>query len=253
MNQILSIVTNYCRPNNIPLIVDSLREQTVPVDIVVVDNSPEKPDGSDTLQLMLHEKSLWADDIWRFVQNVGPPCRMAPAFMDHSHEFIWLLDDDLLPGSKAAEHLLLNYEWVDGKCSTIGEIGRVHSPQGEYIKRNIRRPLHPRRVDMTARSHFVRTEHMRHVLDAKWQLIDRFGDEARHLVSIHDDLILCCGVQLATGFPSYLTADAYDAETLIRKQDLPDGGGGVSAKPGFLEQRHRLIQMFQAIGWESLI
>ena len=253
MNQILAIVTNYSRPNNIPLVVDALREQSVPVDIVVVDNSPEKPDGSDTLQLTLHDKSLWADDIWRFVQNHGPPCRFAPAFMDHSHEFIWFIDDDLLPGSRAVDHLCDTYEWMDGKVSTIGEIGRIHTPQGEYVRRNVRRQPFPCRVDMTARAHFVRTEHVRHVLNYKWDLINRFGDEARELVSIHDDLLLCCAIQMETAFPSCLTAVDPSESKLIRTRDLPDGGGGVSAKAGFLEQRHRLIQMFQAIGWESLV
>lgn len=253
MSDILAIVSNFARPQNLPPIVAALRGQSVPVDIVVVDNSPEKPDGSDEMQLLLHEKAKWADDIWRLVQNHGPPCRFAPAFMDHSHEFIWFLDDDLVPGSLAAEMLLKCCDHVDRKFSTTGEIGRVHTGNGEYVKRNIRRFKHPRRVDMTARSHFVRTENMRHVLDAKWQLIDRFGDEAKQLVSVHDDLLLCCGIQFATYHPSYLTANNPIRETLIRKQDLPDGGGGVSAKARFLEQRHRLIQMFQAIGWRSLV
>ena len=242
MNQILAIVTNYSRPNNIPLIVDALREQTVPVDIVVMDNS-----GVDHFGFGL---SL----TWDVPDGgYGPPNRFLPAFRDHRHEFCLFLDDDLLPGCCAVEHILDTYEWMDGKVSTIGEIGRIHTPQGEYVRRNVRRQPFPCRVDMTARAHFVRTEHVRHVLNYKWDLINRFGDEARELVSIHDDLLLCCAIQMETAFPSCLTAVDPSESKLIRTRDLPDGGGGVSAKAGFLEQRHRLIQMFQAIGWESLV
>lgn len=256
MSDILAIVSNFARPQNLPPIIAALRGQSVPVDIVVVDNSPA--DESAFFSQYIDTCGGMAGcnkgfDILRFTENAGPPCRFAPAFMEHSHEFIWFLDDDLAPGSQAVETLLQCYEWVDGQCSTIGEIGRVHTDSGEYVKRNIRRFDHPRRVDMTARSHFVRTENMRHVLSAKWRLIDRFGDEAKQLVSVHDDLLLCCGIQFATCHPSYLTANNAIRETLTRKQDLPDGGGGVSAKTGFLGQRHRLIQMFQAIGWRSLV
>lgn len=239
MNHILAIVTNYCRPSNIPAIVAALHNQTVRVDVVVVDNSPR-------LQ-------QWECDTWDIPDDgYGPPNRFLPAFRDHRHEFCLFIDDDLLPGMCAVEHLCHAYEWMDGKVSTIGEIGRIHTPQGEYARRNIRRHDSPRRVDMTARAHFVRTEYMRHVLNYKWELINRFGDEARELVSVHDDILLNCAVQMETAFPSCLTAADPDVSKLIRTRDLPDGGG-VSARAGFLQQRHRLIQMFQAIGWRSLV
>jgi hypothetical protein len=244
MNDVLAIVTQYNRPvGNVPAIAEALRQQTVPVDIVIVDNTPRPVDLERFVGPVF--------DYWRFTENAGPPCRFAPAFMDHLHEYTFFIDDDLVPGNRCIENLLRNYELVGGKYATIGEIGRIHD-SGKYAKRNIRRHGQLRRVDMTARGHFIRTGNMRHVLNAKWSLIEKFGSEAFDLVAVHDDLLLCCGIQMATGWPSYLTASNSDKATLIRHRDLPDNGGGVSAKLDFVADRNRLIQMFQAIGWESL-
>lgn len=257
MSDILAIVTQFTRPVfNVASIVEALQSQTVACDIVVVDNAPRFDYSANSLRLDFgngEKRGGEFFDYWRFTENAGPPCRFAPALMDHSHEFAFFIDDDLVPGSRCIENLLMNYEWVDGKCATIGEIGRNHTLSGEYVKRNLKRYDSPRRVDMTARGHFVRIEHMRHVLNAKWELIDKFGEYAKRLVSVHDDLLLCCGIQMATNWPTYLTAKNDDSKSRIRLHDLPDGGGGVSSKPSFVDDRNRLIQMFQSIGWESLV
>lgn len=257
MADVLAVVTNYSRPHNIPKIIEALQQQTVPVDAVIVDNSPYPGDTPlwSILKSHCEQAGLSFDlfDYWRFTENHGPPCRFAPVFMDHSHEFTWLIDDDLLPGPRALEYLLETYATVDGMCSAIGEIGRIFNGS-RYVRANIIRRDWPREIDMAARCHFFRTEFARHILTAKWALIDRFGDEARRFVSVHDDLLIHCGIQLAVAFPSYLTPKSADEDTWCRKADLPDGkNGGVSACEDFVENRCRIIEMFREIGWESIV
>lgn len=258
MNQTLVILTNYTRPDNLPPIIRAFREQTVPVDIVVVDNAPLADGvGKETkLREGYPEPSFKdADDVWRFTRNAGPPCRFAPAFMDNDHEFFLFFDDDMLPGVAAVEHLVKTAERIAGPWATLGEIGRIYD-NCRYVSRNIRRWEGCRPVDMTARAHFVEAKRIGNVLETKRVLIDKFGDEARRLLSVHDDILLCQSAQLRFSLRlgnqtcSYLTPKG-TSETLLRSRDLDDGKTGVSRRPNFLAERNRLIEMMHVIGWRS--
>jgi len=261
---VLAILTNYARPQNIPIIVSALRQQTHPVDIVIVDNSPHCSCAMshvaawDTSQIM---------DVWRFTKNAGPPCRFAPALMQHDHSHVLFIDDDLVPGAHAVEHLIKTAELFDNEFATLGEIGRrVHGGNRDYMAsrgrgewryctHNIRRRTWPFPVDITCRVHFVRADCVRHVLSMKWDILQHFGDDTaqegdRRGWWREDDILLCTSIQRATGFASYLTPVA-DRNTYLRRRDLP-APGAHSSRTYHKTDRSRCVRMAVRVGWKPL-
>jgi glycosyltransferase involved in cell wall biosynthesis len=256
---VLVVLTNWKRPANVRLIVQAFLAQTVPVDIVVVDNSPK--DGESEF----NEPELAARllDVWRFRDNAGPPCRFAPSFMRHSHRYILFHDDDLLPGPRAVEHLMEAAKRAGERFATIGQTGRrfeggpnsyrhpMPGYQWLYVPRNVKRSENLTPVDMTCRSHFVRADQMQHVLTFKWELLRTLGSEkVRPAIDVHDDLLLCLGIQKVKGWPSYLT-HVGPPETCLRRQNLP-APYAVSERQPHHAERTDLIQWAELLGWRSV-
>src|SRR5690349_15775309 len=115
---VLIVLTNWMRPSNIPQIVRAFRGQSVSSRMVLVDNSPPESSqlGNDVL--------LQFDDVWRLQQNHGPPCRFAPALLQHDSRYILFYDDDCLPSPRAVENLLDVADRLGNNFSTIGQVGR---------------------------------------------------------------------------------------------------------------------------------
>jgi len=254
---VLVVLTNWVRPDNVVKIVSAFRSQTVPVQLVLVDNSPHEyeefwREHPDTVSQL--------DDYWRFLNNAGPPCRFAPAWMRHDHKYVLFYDDDLLPGPRAVEYLLDMAESVKDAFATIGEIGRRFrqnaSGEWQYVARNIGRGPALTPVDCTCRAHFVCAEVMSLVLQWKWQLLSRFGDDG-HLEGDRrgwwreDDFLLSLGIQAAMRWPSYLTP-AGPPETQLKYKGLP-APNAHCARQFHCTDRDRHINMAAAIGWRSLI
>lgn len=252
---ILVVLINYRRPQNLLEILPAVRAQSEPCKIVVVDNHPE----SEPECRLPSEVEASVDDVWRFKQNTGPSCRFAPALLTHDCEYVAFLDDDFVPAPRAIEHLLNTSKQVGEKFATIGEIGR-HFPIAmdgnrvdyRYAPVNVGRMDVPRRVDMTCRSHFVRAEMVRHALELKWDLLKRYaGTDYPELLYVHDDVLLCLGIQRATGYPSYVTAIG-PPDTALVARELPDPHA-VHHRPYHKKIRSRLVSRCGLVGWKSLL
>jgi hypothetical protein len=259
---VLSILTNYKRPRNLRLIVDAFRRQTHSVDIVVVDNHPESE------QQFALPNGLDVEDIWRFRNNAGPPCRFAPAWMLHQYKYCLFFDDDLLPGSRAVEHLQATAALLNGRFATIGRFGRRfhggnrdymghYRGQGDwrYVPRNIKLGNRPTPVDMTCRAHFVRADCMWRVLEFTWAMRTKHGDDSHQKGDRRgwwreDDMLLALGIQRDTGYPSYLVPHG-DPETSLRRAELPDKHAH-SRRPDHGHDRSRCVRMAVECGWQSL-
>ena len=261
MNKVLVIITNFMRPANVSRIIEAFAAQSVPCTIKVVDNSPR----GAPLAEWWHYPAEKVADIWRFTENHGPPCRFAPALLDHTHPYTLFYDDDLLPGPLAVENLLEVAEKLNNNFANLGMIGRRFRPpqdprngRGRYLPRNIERLQTPVAVDMTCRTHFVKTCDVRHAINFKWDLIDAAGKDISSHVFVHDDMLLCLGIQHATGLGTYIIP-ACEPDRSLKIADLPDAHAvsirrGDSEMGGYkvhLNERSELVDLAERVGWKS--
>lgn len=268
MQTILTVLTNYKRPANLPPVVDAFAAQTIPADIVVVDNSPTCGGINHSLESE-RINGNWRRHVKDFIrvrENLGPPCRFIPALAFHDYDYVYFHDEDMLPGPNALAHLLAtaNSPAINNEFATIGQYGRrFRGGPGDqkhpgrdftYVLRHTARSwdgLVP--VDMTCNAHFVRADLVRHALNLKWDLINEFGKEAvRPHIDRHDDQLLCLGIQRATGWGSWLTQRIPDdGESSLRRKRLRDNDAAC-ARPTHRQERTELARMAGRIGWKSL-
>lgn len=249
---ILVVLTNYRRPAQVAMAAEALMAQSVPCRIVVVDNHPlEEPES----QLPAVVGAV-AEDVWSMRENHGPPCRFAPALLDYRAEWVYFHDEDMLPGPRALEHFLATAERLGEHFATLGEVGRRFTPPGEsqpmwaYNAGAVERGDGPVPVDMTARCHFVRRSDVAHALHFRESVLARVGAASAEAVGLHrhDDLLLCLGIQRATCWPSYLTADVGEGCS-VRRYELPPIPAA-HHRPTHVTERSRLIRRGVGVGWK---
>ena len=247
MSNVLVVLTNWSRPANLPVIIQAFKRQTVSVDIVCIDNSHVDAMGLGSVGV----------ETWRVPRNLGPPCRFVPAAADVGHEFVLFFDDDMVPGPSAVDGLLKCAADCHGKFATIGQIGRRFGSRrrGSILRyRRLNSPRLPRHLcpcDMTCRAHFVRREAVVHALAFRELLIARKRADCLVHVGIHDDILLCQGAQLATGWPSYLIpigAAEYDLNVC----ELDDSNALNHRRRSHVQERHDLANWSVELGWKSL-
>lgn len=243
VTSVTGILTNWRRPENLERIIPAVRGQ---VDkLILVDNSPDRGQCS---------RHLWDrfDNVFSATGNLGPSCRFLPLGHLERTDFILWLDDDLLPGPRAVWGLVEQARDLGGAFSIIGEIGRIHGERGEYVSRNIKRPLvgMRKRVDMTCRAHFVRFD-LAHRLPMIREEIVRLSqlDRIDYLLTRHDDILLCQGLQWSTGLPTYLSAER-GREACLKVRNLPSRHAA-SMRPGHEHERTDLVREFLRLGWRS--
>lgn len=197
-----------------------------------------------------------ACDVWRFRDNLGPPGRWAPALLYPDCSHILFADDDLIPGAEALAFFLDIAQELDGQFATLGVVGReflLDRPAGQRYSGRFQpaRTARPQPVHMTCRVQFVRARWLVHALQFRQALLDEFGLEALPLVSFHDDIQLCLGLQANTNQPSYLLpGESRPAQKAILK-DLDDDQASWR-RPGHFAQRNRLVDMALAVGWRPV-
>ena len=268
-NEVLVVLTCYSRPQNMPQVIDAWNRQTVPVNVIVVDNRKWTPIDFETYQgdtesieeypcSQLSGNGYDAPlDVWRWMENSGCPCWLAPAIMlGHKYKYIVRADDDLLPGKRAVEHLLKTAYVCDDDFSTIGQVGRRFT-EDKYNRSNVKQwpfcDSKMTRVDLTCRALMVKSRDVIHAFDFRQQLLDTGEPDAAKLVDVHDDFLICMGVQLATEHPSYITSYTDDDETQLVKTDIPNGPESCYKRPGHYEERQRMVELSRMVGWRSLV
>lgn len=218
------------------------------------------------------------DDVWRWTENSGCPCWMAPAMMLYGHRYVLRADDDLLPGKRAVEMLLATAKGLRDEFSTIGQIGRVFAhlmaPDLTGLPRYVREDqpiptkfsmayskgnaprqigLAPTKVDLTCRASFMRAEVAQWFVMFRNMLLNKSPERALHLVGVHDDFLLCMGTQYWSALPSYIIGQSGDPDYELIKTNLENGQESVWKRPNHFEERNEMVQLCYSVGWRSFV
>lgn len=108
MSSVIALVVTFKRKALLENVINSLLQQTVPLKkIVVVDNNSN--DGTEELVLALASSSSGVIEYFNTGANLGGAGGFAYGFeavKNHEYDFLWLMDDDLLPDYDCLEKLL---------------------------------------------------------------------------------------------------------------------------------------------------
>lgn len=267
MVNVLVVLNNFSRPQNMPGVIRAWKGQTIPVHVVVTDNRPRqdssKVNGSDR-ELYPDWTLDGADDVWRMSENLGCPCHFYPALALYRLKYTIFADDDMLPGTKAVENLLGWATTLNDEFSSIGQVGRNIYYPGEVGKRYNARNVPDRssvsliRTDLTCRVKMVRTEFIPYVFTLRSNILaDRQspdidgGKLAARLCGVHDDMLLDLGIQTGIRYPSYVIPKNYPENELIFR-DLDDGKA-LWRRAGHFEDRNRMIDLCVSAGWRPVV
>ncbi len=243
-NDILVVLINYSRPDNMRTVIDAWRPQTR--NLVVVDNSPL----TVPYQPYPDPYLTGADDIWRFKKNAGCPCRFAPV-MFYNCKYVIFADDDLLPGPDAVDHLLYVANQLEGCFATIGQLGRRFNGTN-YCTKNYAIEGRVSACDITCRCHLWSAENLSRVIDFRRDLRLLGFTEAR-LSEIHDDMLLCLGIQRSNGYPSYVLPSNNSKQFSPIAANLDECGKALWRRPNHFIERNQFIQAAINVGWKSLV
>jgi hypothetical protein len=245
-----------------PAVIRAWKGQSLPpTQIVVVDNSPD-PNRIDYIARTREWQELGVYDTWRINKNLGPLCRLWPALaLAPLYDYILFADDDLLPGINGLLSAVETAKRLNDKFATIGQEGRTfqrhdpcqHSEQGARPTYSYKFGDTPRwddssrLVDCTVRCHLVLARYLQRVLHLREKL-------PANLCSDHDDLLLCLGLQIDPGWPSYILPNSTSQRQLIR-ENLPGCNGPEACwkRPDHLQQRTSFIRLAQDSGWCSFV
>lgn len=198
------------------------------------------------------------NDVWRMTTNLGCPCHFYPAIALFEYEYVMFADDDFLPEPRALETLLGWALTLQGNFATIGATGRIFTlknPSGrKYSGHSYPRPKPKEAVpcDLTCRASLVRQDFIHHFITFRQNLLMRFGNEAIPLVKIHDDFLMCLGIQWATGLRSYCIGKSVEGGDWLFGKEM-DTEGGLWRRPSHFTERNKMVDMCLGIGWRTLV
>ena len=114
-NKIAAVVVTYNRLALLKQCVDALQKQSIPCDILLVDNN-----STDDTELWAIEIAEKTDNI--LYRNTGANIGGAGGFnfgmrwaVEAGYEYVWLMDDDCLPHENSLQELLDAHEKLEGK------------------------------------------------------------------------------------------------------------------------------------------
>lgn len=112
MNKVAAIVVTYNRKELLKQCIEKLQAQTVPLDILIIDNA--STDGTAELFERKKENVIYS--------NTGSNLGGAGGFsfgikkaVEVGYEYLWILDDDTMPTATAVEVLLKKDNELDGE------------------------------------------------------------------------------------------------------------------------------------------
>jgi hypothetical protein len=194
------------RSANLGQILDAFREQTIRCRVTVI-TSGRMAHGAPVPE----EELARADRVFRTSQEFGAFNRYLPAFAYES-DFVYLHDDDMLPGKRLIEHFLHTARML-GDFGVLGQLGRRFTDEG-YNHRDVARTGVPEQVDCIVRGYFLPPRNLAAMLEAIYELKLRPG-----LDDLEDDLLLAWAMA-RKGLKCWLTPLDEDRETWMKKQEL---------------------------------
>ena len=228
-----TIVTNFKRPENVRRIAQALKDQSVPIKLTIVDN--------DVSGFQLDAQTLaLANLVIRPSINIGPFCRYYAAFCSTA-EFVYIHDDDMLPGKKVIEHFLTHAE-SGPNFGVLGQHGRIAKPN-EYDASSVSAESDFVEVDSVVRAYFVRTSNLHHLLRL------RNHPEIREKCR-EDDLMLCSAMRLYGNLPILLTPKPGPGESVNATELLAPHAQ--CRRPDHYQRRTEFLRWIQSLGWKIL-
>jgi GT2 family glycosyltransferase len=131
--RVVACVLTYNRKETLLRCLDAILAQTHPVDrLVVFDNG--STDGTREALAAAGHFALSQLDYVRIEKNIGPAGGFSGVMRrgyDSGAEWIWVMDDDVLPAPNALEELALAYETCFSSPESVGFlVSRVETPDG---------------------------------------------------------------------------------------------------------------------------
>lgn len=227
--------------------------------MIVVDNTTPSQDGSIYRTAEPYPKMLLdgADDVWRIGNNLGCLCNIYPGLAHPEYNHVVFADDDHIPGKDALRYMLTWAERLGGNFATIGQTGRNFlldwAPGKRYSGRNVPCLFIQGIAEchLTCRAHLVRTDLLHYLFPFRQRLLNKFGEEAAKLCAIHNDFLMCLGIQTMTGLRSFCTMKPEPQSSLFM-EDLDNDGKGLWRRPEHFIERNRMVDMALAVGWKEI-
>lgn len=121
MNKVVAVITTYNRLGMLQCCIRKLEQQSVPCDILVINNAAT--DGTaEYLQQIKNDRLKY----YTLDENVGSSGGFSYGVrkaVEHGYEYVWIMDDDCFPETdalynflKADNELNGNYGWLSSKC-----------------------------------------------------------------------------------------------------------------------------------------
>lgn len=250
---VIVILNTFSRPQNTGAIVNAWKTQSiVPNRIVLVDNNAKPPGVEHYPSVPMSS----VDDVWRWTTNSGCPCHFYPALAYTKYKYTVFADDDLIPGSGGLELLLRSAAFLKDRFATLGQIGRVFMlSNGEGMRYNSRNTpqkdeTKPVLTDLTCRAHMVLSRNLPSVFSFRNEVAE-LGEDAERLSHIHDDFLLCMGIQRSINQPSYILPFRKNPEDRLIKTDLDDNRA-VWRSPTHWEDRNKMVDISIELGWNRV-
>jgi hypothetical protein len=227
------ILTNWKRKNNLPILIGTMREQSVPVTITLIDNAHKDTEAVDTWVINK------VDKYFRIKNNpYGPFIRFAcHGFYDA--EYLFVYDDDMIPGKECVSHFL-NHAKANPQYGLLGQFGRIFEGD-QYNFNKVKRLESFVPVDICICAYFLHRSILPSIDEVKCRII--FNDWTQ--LFIEDDMILAASCRLAEK-EIMLTPDNPDKETFVKKQGLPQPFplSSMSHRP---QRRTEALQLIRSI------
>ncbi len=221
-----TVVITYKRKENIPLILQSLKNQTVKNKVTLIDVSPSKEfePSADTLKL--------ADRVFKFGCNFGSFNRYVP-LLSYDAEYTCFLDDDMLPGNKMLECYIDAAKKI-GSFGVIGQIGRK-TENGRYVCKDVTSHNGFVEVDLVVRCYFVKT----HNLKCLPNFLSELPNDILSLKH-HDDMMISYAMK-RYGLRSFVISA--NGEQKCNKKELSDNYALAKLGPHLIE-RQKIIDFW---------
>lgn len=232
MSNVLGVVTNWKRPENVPAVLAALRSQVQK--LVVVD------------QAGTADSSWPVDDVWRWKENAGCSCRFLPAFAELDCYYTLFCDDDLLPSPECVSRCVAASKRVEhavvGQTNRVFRLDRIDQEHQRYNGRWSVQPCDtPTPVHLACQLQFVRTRDMHAVLMFRKRLQDAGCPSS--LLRVHDDFLLNLGLQMHKGVPSYCVSG-------LIKERLPEPHA-VWRRDTHFQEREEMVGWALRAGWTT--
>ncbi len=237
MERVEVVLINYKRPDNLRIILEAFKSQTVPVFITLI-NVP-----ADTKYELDAETLAKFDRVFTWTHNFGPFNRYVP-LASYSHEFTYFSDDDMAPGVRCIENFLIQADAIKN-FGVIGQQGRILDPDGMYKPRDVIKKDVPVEVDFVVRGYFTKSENLYGLS------VLRNNMHMQPDIKLEDDLLLCVSMSYICGLQNYLIPLNKDKETKMNRRNLSEEGARNQRADHFAD-RTAFCNKAMELGWRPI-